>query len=459
MKNMLLVPELREYVQNDDWKSLQDFFENTHPGVFAEFLSGLEPAEVWEILRRLAPEQRVEVFSELEEDLQIEVTGLLGRNELASLVSDMRPDDRVDLLKLMPEEKRGTLLPAIAQAEREDIKRLLSYPEGSAGAIMTTEYATLRPDITAAEAFTKLRHEAPDKETIYSAYVLDEARILVGFVSLKDLILARPNVKVEDIMHRDLIFAQVEDDQEEVAEKVQKYGLLALPVVDEGGHLVGIVTHDDVFDVVAQEQNEDMEKFMAIGGTHAVGVYMKTPAWVHLKRRCLWIVLLAILGLVSGMIVQNFEGLLLQFAILASFMPMLADTGGNTGSQSATLVIRALALGEICSGDAGRVVLKEFLVALPLGMVLAVFAFGRVMLLGGGSGVPEDFPLHLVGLAISAALAVQVVTSALMGALLPLTAAKLKLDPAVVASPAITTIVDISGLLIFFSIAHAMLGF
>jgi magnesium transporter len=369
----------------------------------------------------------------------------------------MPHDERADLFKRLPEEKREAVLPALAQAEREDIRRLTAYSEGTAGAAMTSDYATLSQQLTVSQAIERLREVAPDKETIYYAYVVDEKRKLLGFVSLKDLIVARRESRVGDIMHRDVIFARVQDDQEDAARKIQKYDLLALPVLNGGDALMGIITHDDAIDIIIQEQTEDMEKFMAIAGSHEDAVYMKTSAWVHFKNRSPWVVALAILGLVSGFIVQSFEGLLLQFAVLAAFMPMLADTGGNTGSQSATLVVRALALKEVAPRDILRILAKEFQVAVLLALLLGIIAYGRVILFGGGSTVPENFSLSTIGLAIALALGLQVVTSTLIGALLPLAASRAKFDPAVVASPALTTIVDITGLLIYFMTAKMLL--
>jgi magnesium transporter len=222
-KNPLLVPEIREFLSRGDITSLKEFCKNTHPGLVAEFLSPLSPREIWSILRHIEPDVRAEIFSHLDLDLQIKMTGELSRLDLATLISEMSPDDRVDLLKRLPEDKREALLPAIAQAEREDIRKLSSYPEGTAGAVMTSDYAPIPPDITAGEAIDRLRREAPDKETIYYCYVVDEKRRLLGLVSLKDLILARPDTRVRDIMNTDLIYAHVSDDQEEVARKIQKY--------------------------------------------------------------------------------------------------------------------------------------------------------------------------------------------------------------------------------------------
>ncbi|MEJ2165369.1 MAG: magnesium transporter [Desulfobacterales bacterium] len=457
-KNPLLVPELREMLTSGNAEALRDFCESGHPAIVAELISALSAEETWAVLGHVDLQLRAEIFSHLENDLMVDMIETLRRDEIARLLTEMPHDERADLFKRMPEEKREAVLPALAQAEREDIRRLTAYMEGTAGAVMTSDYATLSQELTVYQAIERLREVAPDKETIYYAYVVDENRKLLGFVSLKDLIVARRDSLVGDIMHRDVIFARADDDQEEAARKIQKYDLLALPVLNGNDALVGIITHDDALDIITQENTEDMEKFMAITGSHEDAVYMKTPAWVHFKNRSPWVIALALLGLVSGFIVQSFEGLLLQFAILAAFMPMLADTGGNTGSQSATLVVRALALKEISPRDIFRILAKEAQVAVMLALLLGIIAYGRVVLFGGGSTVPEAYSLSTIGIAIALALGLQVVISTLIGALLPLAAARAKFDPAVVASPALTTIVDITGLLIYFMTAKLLLG-
>ena len=457
-KNPLLVPELRELLAGNNAEVLHDFCASAHPAAIAELISALSWEEAWKVLLYAEPMTRAEIFSHMDEDLQIEMVEGLRRDQIASLLADMPPDDRADLFKELPEELAESVLPALAQAEREDIRRLTAYEEGTAGAVMTSDYATLSPELTAAQALDRLREVAPDKETIYYAYVLDRQRRLLGFVSLKDLIVARREAKIKDIMHRDVIFARVEDDQEDAAHKIQKYDLIALPVIDNNDALVGIITHDDALDIITQEHTEDIEKLMAITGSHETGVYLKTGSWEHFKHRIMWVMLLAALGMVSGMIVQNFEGLLLQFAVLATFMPMLADTGGNTGSQSATLVIRALALKEISPRDVPRILIKEFQVSFLLAIILGMIAFGRVLLFSTGMSMPAGHSLALIGLAIGTALGLQVITSTMIGALLPLAAAKMKWDPAVVASPALTTVVDITGLLIYFSTVKWILG-
>jgi len=458
MVNPLLAPELRELIADKNYGELCEFCESTHPAQTAEFLSALNPQEIWEILSHLSSSLRGEIFSHLDQDVQLEMLQTLGRDVKGKLLSDMPPDDRVDLLKRLPRPKREAIIPALAQAEREDIRRLIAYPEGTAGSVMTSEYAVLTPELTVDKAISKLRREAPDKETIYYSYVVDENQQLIGFVSLKDLILAPPGAKVDDIMHRDIIYARASDDQEEAARMIQKYDLLAIPVVDEKDRVVGIITHDDAIDIVTQEQQEDVEKLMAIGGAHEVGAYMKLSTWDHFKSRIPWILGLALLGFVSGYIVQTYESILIQVAILASFMPMLADTGGNAGSQSATLVIRALALKEISTRDGLKILIKEFKISFLMASVLALVAYFRVLLFIGHSSTAGTISPLRVGIAVGIALAVQVISSTLIGAFLPLIASSFRLDPAVVASPMLTTVVDITGLFIFFSIAKIILG-
>lgn len=457
MRNPLLLPELKELLEERRADELRDFCSSVHPAEAADFLSALSPQEIWDVLSLLDTHIAAEIFANLEIERQVELANFLSRGSLAQLITSMSSDDRADLLKKLPEHVREALLPALAQVEREDIRRLTSYREGTAGSVMTSEYVALPPDITVAEAIEKLRREAPDKETIYYSYVVDSSRRLIGFVSLKNLILAKPDEKVENIMQRNVIFAHVDEDREEAARKIAKYDLIALPVVNGGGALVGIITHDDALDVLSEEYSEDMEKFMAITGSHEGG-YLRTPAWLHFKNRAYWVTALAALGLVSGLIIHRFESTLVNLVILALYMPMVADTGGNTGSQAATVVVRALALREITPRDAFRVLWKELRVSVLLAGVLGVLTYFKVVFLSSSSEIPTGFSLELIASAIAIALGIQVVTATLIGAILPLTAARLKLDPAVIASPALTTVVDITGLLIYFVTAKIILG-
>jgi magnesium transporter len=458
MKNPLLVPEIRQWITSGNKDAIRELCEELHPTDVAEFLSALEAEEILTVLFQQEGRLRAIIFAHLEHELQAELTGMLSRQQLSELLTSMPNDDRVDLIKSLPDELSERVLPALAAAEREDIRKLASYPERTVGAAMTSDYATLSEDLTVQQAIDRLRQVAPDRETIYYAYVVDAERKLIGLVSLRDLILARPNRKIADIMQTAVISANAEDDQEGAARIIRKYGLIALPVTDSEHKLVGIVTHDDAADIIEQEHQEDVEKLMAIAGGHSEQSYTKKSSLRHFRDRAGWVVGLAILGFVSGAIVASYEDLLIEFAILATFMPMLADTGGNTGSQSATLVVRALAVKEIVTKDLFKVLWKELRVALMMGAVLAGVAVSRVFLFGSDTNMPPGTSLALVSLAVGLALALQVISSMIMGAFTPIAAQKLKLDPAVVASPALTTFVDITGLLIFFSISKAILG-
>jgi len=458
MKSTLLKPELEELLEKKDYPSIKEFCEEEHPEIVAEMLGSLEIPQIWQVLTLLSIDRRANIFSRLDEDIQEELADFISRKDLALIISEMPADDRVDLLRRFPEEKREPILSAIAHAEREDIRRLFGYKEGTAGAVMTSEYVTLKPNQTVSEAIAAIRRDALNKETVYYAYIIDDQRKLIGFVSLRDLILSEGKTLIQDLMHEEVISVKADEDQEVAARTIQKYDLIALPVVDEHGVLVGIITHDDAVDIITQEQTEDMEKLMAIAGSHEAAGYMKTSTWEHFKRRVIWVVALAALGLVSGSIIHSFEDTLMKLMILALYMPMVADTGGNTGSQTATVVVRALALREISPKDFFKILFKEIRIALLLGLILGFLSFGKVLFLSEGTYIPPGFTLERIGLAIAVALGLQVVSSAIVGASLPLLAAFLKADPAVVASPALTTVVDVTGLLIYFTSAKYILG-
>ncbi len=458
MDTPVIAPDLQELLLSGNSSELQTHLEDTHPADIAEAVAGLETEGRWPVLSKFEPHLAAEVFSHLEDNVQEDIIATLNRAELAWLMTYIPSDDRVDIFRRLPEERQESLLPALAQAEREDIRRLASYPEGSAGAVMTSEYVTLPVSITADEAIKRLRREAFNKETIYYAYVVDDDRRLIGFVTLKDLILASAHERVEDIMHRDVIFVRAYDDQEEAARLITKYDMFVLPVINGNDAMVGIITHDDAIDVINQEHTEDMEKFMGIAGAHEAGGYLYTPVMEHFKNRVYWIIGLAAVGLVSGTIVHRYEETLSSLMLLALYMPMLADTGGNTGSQAATIIVRALALEDVSYKDVLHVLFKELRIALMLSAILGCLTFGRVMFLSRGADVPEGLTLPMIGFAIAIALSIQVISATMAGALLPIIAAFFKRDPAVVASPALTTVVDITGLLIYFNTAKFMLG-
>jgi magnesium transporter len=457
MKNPLIVPELLELLEANDRETLEEIVHAIHPARLAEFVAALKDEDLWRFLSAIPKKAAAAIFSNLDLDRQVELATGANRQAMARLLEELPHDDRADLVKNLDPSVADQILPLVAKADREDIRRLASFEEGTAGALMSSDYATLHPDMTIEQALAQIRLQAPSKETIYYIYVTDEQNRLVGFVSLKDLILSRPDQKVRDIMHEDVITAELNEDQEIVARKIEKYDLIAIPVINAERQLVGIVTHDDAMDVIRQEQQEDVEKLMAISGEHRAGEYLRTPSLQHFRNRVGWVLILGILGLFSGFIVQQFETLLMSFAILAAFMPMLADTGGNTGSQSATLVVRALALGEVRPADFFRVIVKELKVSLLLAAVLSVVAFLRVWLYYLASKTPPPVTVVRMGATVSLALGIQVVSATLLGAILPLLAARFKWDPAVVASPALTTLVDITGLFLFFTVARVLL--
>lgn len=526
MEEKIRNPDL-DLLLSGDRAAILEFCKETHPASVAELLIPLEPEVAWHILHMLDVDDRAEVFSHIPLDQQVVLATGENRQAMARLLEEMAADERADLVQQLDEKVREDILPLVVKAEREDIRKLLSYAEGTAGSVMTTDYATVRPDMTIAAALDQLRRQAPSRETIYYIYVVDARQHLLGIVSLKDLILGRPGDQIEQIMNPDIIAVQVGDDQEHVAREIEKYDLIAIPVTDPTGALVGIITHDDAIDILRQEQQEDVERLMAIAGSHSTREYMTTSIWSHFRNRIVWILPLAVFGLISGMIIQENESMIQFLPLLAIFIPMLADTGGNTGSQSATLVVRALALQEIKPRDILRVLSREVRVAVLLALALSLVAFGRVMFFGTRAGdrdaLPEtvasqdlylksgdawlpvsfstsnfekvdagldgdgfrvfrrdvaadgtesflpvtdvDIPDHgrqltlfYIGFTVSLALALQVVSSTLLGAFLPLTASLFKVDPALVASPALTTCVDISGVFIFFTVTGLMLS-
>jgi len=453
-----LILQIQKLLEHPDRAETVRLLSEVHPSEVAQALADIPIDQAVSLLRLLDVPLQADVVSFLDPRDQIRIAEALTTDELAKIVAELDPDDRVDFLKRLPEEHSARILPALARAEREDIRLLSAYPEGTAGSAMTSEYVAIRPAMTVSEALSVIRREAPDTETIYSTFVVSDRHELVGVVSLKDLILSHPDARVELVMDRDVVAISALASQEEAAQKIRQYDLLALPVTDDANRLVGIVTYDDAFDIVNEEFTEDLERLMAIGGTHEGRAYLRSSVWEQVRHRIGWVFVLAVLGMVSGFIVHRFEALILQFSILATFMPMLVDTGGNTGSQSATLVIRALALGEVEPRDAARILLKELGVSLVLGAFLACVAFGRVFVFGDTAALPAGITPAMVGIAVGVALTIQVVTATLIGAFLPLVAARVRVDPAVIASPALTTIVDITGLLIFFTTARLILG-
>lgn len=432
--------------------------EHLHPTEIAEILSPFPPEVIQSVLFLFPKQRRGPIFCEFSYAEQADIAQLLETTDLVSLLRSLSPDDQVDLLKALPDEQYNAVLPVLAKKEREDLIKLASYPEGSAGSIMNTDYISYPQHLLIQEVLQRIRLERAQKEAIYRIYVLDNDRKLIGTLSVTDLILASPTAKLSEVMKTKIVSIDVNESQEEAVFMMARYDLVALPVVDEHNTLLGNITHDDALDVIEEERTSDMERFMAIVGKHDDTTYLKTSIWTHFRKRVVWLIILAFLGLISGSILESYEGTLTSLMILAFYMPMLIDTGGNTGSQSATVMVRALALKEITPKNVIRVIWKEFRVSVLLALVLASLAFIRVVFISNPSSIPEAFALTDIGFAIAIALAVQVVTATIIGAMLPLGAAALKLDPALVASPALTTIVDITGLFIYFATVSMILG-
>jgi magnesium transporter len=451
MRNPLLVPDLRELIQAGEAASVRDFFDDQHPGRVAELIEDLEPVEGDAILLVLEPRVRAEVLGYLEPETQVRVVEAMAPADAAALLHVMSHDDRADLVQRLDEDVVDEILRRLAHAEREDIRRLAGYEPGTAGAVMTTDYAVLPPHLTVREALDQLRREAPDRETIYYSYVVDENRRLLGLVSLKNLLLARPRARIDEIMKTDLISARIDEDQEAVARKIEEYDLLAIPVVDAEGRLVGIVTHDDAADILRQEQTEDYLRF---GGVAADAEADEETYWQGrltnvVRRRVVWLFLLFGGGTLTGLVVRLFGGVEHGYRGIDfdAYIPLLIGTGGNAGSQTVGTVIRALALGEIQpKGDFHRVLIREAFTGLLLGTMLGPIGFLFAWLVMGSP------------LAFSCVIALTIlgicVWANTVGSMVPMLARWWGIDPAVVSAPLISTMVDATGLLIFYKVAE-----
>ena len=403
--------------------------------------------------RLLSKEKAAESFVEMPPELQRSLVELFTDRELAELLSEMYVDDTVDLIEEMPAALVKRIIRATDSGDRDTINQILKYPSDSAGAIMTTEYMRLRADMTVRDALGHIRSVALDKETIYTAYITDEKRHLLGVVSAKKLLISEPEVTLSEIMQTSFLSVKTTDESEYVAEKLSRYGLIALPVVDGEGRLVGIVTVDDAMSVLREEREEDFAKMAAV--TPGTRPYVRTSPLELFRARIPWLLLLMISATLSGAILNRFEALLPTVLVL--FVPMLMDTGGNSGAQVSVTVIRSISLGEIDRRSIVPIILKEALCGLMTGAVLASVAFAKVLLVDRLIMQNPEVTLA-VALAVALALFATVIIAKLTGALLPIAAKGIGLDPAVMASPFITTLVDTVALILYFFIAAALVG-
>lgn len=444
--SQLFLPEILEALQAHDPESLRAIFESLHPSDIAEILAKLEPDRIAEIVKGLDAKRGLAVFEQLPLGQQSEILRILGRKEMIRILEELSSDDRVDVIRHLPPETVEEILPLMAQAERDDVRKLLQYQEGTAGSVMTTEYASLPPSITAAEALQTIRRIAPERETIYVIYVTDPERRLLGTLSLRDLVVAKPDARIEELMHANPVSMRVSDDREDVARALGKYDLLAIPIADDESRLVGIVTHDDVIDIQRQEQTEDIHRLGAVGRLDMP--YFKAAFWQVAAKRGAWLAILFVGGTLTSLAIHRFDATLVKYAHLAWFLPLIIASGGNSGSQSATLVIRALAVGDVTSRDWLRILKREIATSLLLGCALAALGivFTRLWSLDPLSSAVVSTALFLV-----------VLYGTIVGGLLPIGIQKLGLDPAITSSPFISCLVDVSGIVIYLTVATLVL--
>ncbi len=445
---------LVKMLEGKKYAPLRDFLVTMNPSDIAMLLAGLEENQIPILFRLLPKELAAQTFVEMEPDAQELLIRGFSDNELKEVVDELFVDDAADLVEEMPANVVRRILSQADPEMRNTINQILRYPENSAGSIMTTEYVSLRPTMTVGESILRIRRQGVDKETIYTCYVTQD-RTLVGLVTVKDLLLAEDDeIQIKDIMLTNLISVNTQTDQEQVAQMLSRYNFLALPVVDGENRMVGIVTFDDAMDVLEDEATEDIE--IMAGMTPSEKTYLKSSVGDLFRHRIPWLLLLMVSATFTGMIITSFEGALAAQVALTAFIPMLMDTGGNSGSQSSVTIIRALSLGELRLSDLARVIWKELRTALCCGLTLASVCFVKILLVDRLLMQNPDVTL-LVDAVVCITMCVTVVIAKVVGCTLPLVAKRLGFDPAVMASPFITTIVDALSLLVYFLFAQVLL--
>ena len=427
-----------------EFKAVRSILDVMNEVDIASLLSTLSDKELALAFRLIPKDKAAEVFSNMDTSMQTYLVTMFTEKELKELLDDLYMDDTVDMLEELPANLVKRILATVSASDRSMINQLLNYPEDSAGSIMTTEYVDLREEMTVGQAMAHIKKTGIHKETIYTCYIT-ERRKLVGIVSAKDLMTTDDDVPIKDLMETEIISVYTHADQAQVAQLFTKYDLLALPVIDQDGRMVGIVTFDDAMDVMVDEATEDITKMAAINPSEKT--YFETSVLQHAKNRIPWLLILMFTSIITGTIITRYENAFAAIPLLVSFIPMLMDTGGNCGSQSATLIIRGIALDEIRFTDLFKVMFKEFRISLIVGAFLAV-----------ANGVRIFIQYHNPGLAVVIACSLMgtVIMAKLVGCTLPLLAKKVNLDPAIMASPLITTLVDTFSILIYFNIATVL---
>ncbi|MGQ3685175.1 MAG: magnesium transporter [Candidatus Loosdrechtia sp.] len=442
----IFLPEIKELIEMKDFKGLRDFLRERHPADIVDILRELTPTERVMSFRLLDKTKISETFTLFDPTEQEELLKQFTEQHAREILLQMQPDDRTQLFDELPAYIVEKLLKLLPPLERKEANELLNYPHNSAGRIMTPEYVDLEMDMTVEQALEHIRKTGPNRETIYICYIVDETKKLRGVASLKNIILANINQFIKDIMNENVIHVRTTDDQEKVAQVVQRYDILAVPVVDNEDRLVGIVTVDDVLDVVQEEVTEDFQKMAGIQTTEEE--YFRIAFSKRVANRIFWLVILVIAATISQAILKSYSGMLSSVIALTYFIPMLTGSGGNTGSQSSTLIIRALATGEVKSKEWWKIILREFKVGVALGFVMGLIAFTIAAI---------SLNHAAVALTVGISLFAVVCVGNIVGITIPLFFRFIKLDPAFVSAPFIATLLDATGLIIYFEIARRIL--
>lgn len=435
-----------DLLQAKEYKAVRSILNVMNAVDIASLLSELEDKELFLAFRLIPKEKAADVFAEMDSTMQAYLVEMFTEKELREILDDLYMDDTVDMLEEFPANLVTRILENVSKEKRDKINVILNYPEDSAGSIMTTEYVDLRRNTTVAAAMNHIKRTGIHKETIYTCYIL-ENRKLVGIVSAKDLMTMDDNMTMDELMETEIISVHTHTDKEEVARLFSKYALLALPVLDDDERMVGIVTVDDAMDVMVDEATEDITKMAAMNPSEKP--YFDTSVWQHAKNRIPWLLFLMLSATITGSIITRYQDAFSALPLLVSFIPMLMDTGGNCGSQSSTLIIRGIALDEVHFGDIFRVMFKEFRISIIVGAFLALANIIRIYLV-------YDHNL-LMSMSVGLSLLATIVIAKLIGCILPLLAKQVHLDPAIMASPLITTLVDTCSIIIYFNIATRLL--
>lgn len=448
----LMIQNILELLEAKKYSKARDEILKNNTVDIAEILEevieelGMEKAII--LFRTLPKDVSAEVFAYLPIDDQVDIISGITDREIQHIIDELAFDDMIDVLEELPANVVDKILEKTTKEERRLINTFLNYPETSAGSLMTPDYISLRKNMTVAEALAYIKKEGMDSETVYTCYIKDAGRKLLGIVSLRTLVVSDDDVQVGDLMHEDIIYVNVLDDQEEVSDTFKKYGFLAIPVVDNEHRLVGIITVDDILDVIDEEATEDFQKMAGVAVS--TEEYLDMSVWQHVKNRLPWLFFLMLSYVITGSIISNFETVLSKVIVLVTYLPMLMGTGGNSGSQSATLVIRGLALGDVETSDVLKVFWKEIRVSALIGIVLSSLNFARIYWL--------DKEGALVALTVCCAMLVIVIAAKTIGSMLPMAAKRVGIDPALMASPMIASLTDMVSVITYFALATLILG-